>query len=109
MTLLVPIGIIWVKFLFLFALLRFYFYSGEYLKDLDGTIIPQDPLLMHKVPIPIVEKGACGGIWQNLEFTWDYTTTHLERDCWSTYEPADYLQPLSKLSSSVPIIKFLYK
>ena len=103
MILLVLIGIIWVRFLN--RKHYFYFFStGEYLKDLDGTIIPQDPLLMHKIPIPIVEKGACGGIWQNLENTWDFRVAQFNRDCSSSY-PSYFLQPFSKLTSEVLIDK----
>ena len=34
---------------------------------MDNLLIPQESLLNNKLPRPLVEKGNCGGIWQNLE------------------------------------------
>ena len=76
---------------------------GEYLKDLDQKLLPQDPLLNHKIPRPIVEKGHCMGIWSNMETTWLETLEdygYSKRDCNDWQNPV-YLQPLSKLNSKV--------
>ena len=60
-------------------------------------------MLRHKIPIPLMEKGHCAGVWNPLESTWydaggdDYVTN---RDC-SSYDPVDYVQPLSTSSSRV--------
>ena len=70
------------------------------MKDLDNVLIPQESLLNNKLPRPLVEKGNCGGIWQNLEDKWDEDEEQKEvRDCYSS-EPT-HLQPLSRHSSKV--------
>lgn len=105
MTSLAVTGTTWVTVLTRFS--RLWFISnilGEYLKDLDNKIIPQDPILQHKIPIPLMEKGHCLGVWSSLENSWyddgggeDYLTN---RDC-SSYDPSDFSQPLSVSSSKV--------
>ena len=42
-------------------------FLGEYIKDIDKIVLPQDPLLANKFPTPIMERAACGGIWEALE------------------------------------------
>ena len=37
--------------------------SGEYVKDIDFELLPQDPLLDDKFPRPLVERGYCYGIF----------------------------------------------
>ena len=79
---------------------------GEYLKDLDQKLLPQDPLLNHKIPRPLVEKGHCLGIWTSLESPWLDDTTdygYSKRDCNDWNNPF-YLQPLAKLTSKVILI-----
>ena len=74
---------------------------GEYLKDLDQALLPQDPLLDHQVPRPLVEKGLCKGLWGPLEKSWqDSDGVQTYRDCSHT----DYIQPFSRLSSKVCFI-----
>ena len=75
--------------------------SGEYLKDLDRILLPQDPVLDDKVPRPVMERGHCGGQWNNLESSWEGGERWSNRDCHST--PEDFLQPLSRYSSKVKI------
>ena len=75
-------------------------FTGEYLKDLDQDLLPQDPLLDHKIPRPLVEKGLCGGLWNTLESSWkDSDGVQTIRDC----SESDYVQPFSRLSSKVSI------
>ena len=83
--------------------LLIFYYSGEYVKDLDNIIMPQDPILQHKIPIPLMEKGHCLGVWSSMENSWydeggeSYLTN---RDCQS-FDPSDFSQPLSVSSSKV--------
>ena len=70
---------------------------GEYLKDLDQVIVPQDPLLDNKIPRPIMERGYCGGLWSTLESSWSSEERYSIRDCHSW--PSDFQQPLSKHTS----------
>ena len=72
---------------------------GEYLKDLDRILVPQDPLLDHKVPRPLMERGHCGGKWSTLEASWKGLEKFTNRDCPTNQE--GYLQPLSRQSSKV--------
>ena len=72
---------------------------GEYLKDVDQDIVPQDPLLDHKVPRPIMERGYCGGFWSNLEETWKEKNMFTNRDCSTT----DFTHPLSRRTSKESI------
>lgn len=73
-------------------------FAGEYIKDIDKIVLPQDPLLENKFPIPIMERAACGGIWEALEESekekWDGT---LYRDCFAE----EYFQPLAMFDSKV--------
>ena len=104
MTSLAVTGIIWVTLgqMFLKTLVLKYF-VGEYIKDLDNKIMPQDPILQHKIPIPLMEKGHCSGVWNDLEASWYDTGDNAyltNRDCGS-FDPSDFVQPLSASSSKV--------
>ena len=95
--------------------------SGEYVKDIDFELLPQDPLLDDKFPRPLVERGYCYGIFDPVGSCFVYFNSYpfplsfmsqvdnanrLEtgdiknRDC----ESGDYLQPLSDVSSSVGLV-----
>ena len=97
--------------------------SGEYVKDIDFELLPQDPLLDDKFPRPLVERGYCYGIFDPVGSCFVYykikgnhyplsflsqvdNANRLEtgdiknRDC----ESGDYLQPLSDVSSSVGLV-----
>ena len=72
--------------------------SGEYVKDVDFLLLPQDPLLDVKFPRPVVERGSCNGMWRGLDKkNEDEEGNVRNRDCGDE----DYLQPLSKQSSEV--------
>ena len=75
-------------------------FLGEYIKDIDKIVLPQDPLLANKFPTPIMERAACGGIWEALEESekekWD---GDLYRDCFAE----EYFQPLAMFDSKVHI------
>ena len=81
-------------------------FQGEYLKDLDKVLLPQDPLLNNKVPRPLIERGHCNGVWGPLEQSWYDKEEYNNRDC-GHYDPVDYLQPLSRLSSKVSNVPLL--
>ena len=72
---------------------------GEYLKDLNFTLLPQEPLLDIKFPRPIMERGYCGGIWDSLEASWEPKEKYLMRDC--DPELTDYPSPFARKSSKV--------
>ena len=79
-------------------ILIFSFFLGEYVKDIDFLLLPQDPILDLKFPRPVVERGYCYGVFQALEVkNRDDTGKIGNRDC----DSGDYLQPLSGLSSRV--------
>ena len=82
-------------------------FQGEYLKDLDKVLLPQDPLLNNKVPRPLIERGHCNGVWGPLEQSWYDKEEYNNRDC-GHYDPVDYLQPLSRLSSKVSNVPLLW-
>ena len=67
---------------------------GEYLKDLERIVLPQDPLLDHKVPRPVMERGYCGGVWSTLELS----QISNARDCSNENGDPQYL---SKYTSKV--------
>ena len=73
-----------------------YFISGEYIKDIDKIILPQDPLLNHKFPTPIIERGLCGGVWESMEDDLKEDDGTLYRNC-----DGEDLQPLALLTSKV--------
>ena len=76
--------------------------SGEYVKDVDFLLLPQDPLLDVKFPRPVVERGSCNGMWRGLDKkNEDEEGNVRNRDCGD----GDYLQPLSKQSSEVKFDK----
>ena len=78
-----------------------FFSSGEYVKDVDFLLLPQDPLLDIKYPRPVVERGYCYGIFQALdEKNRDDTGKIGNRDC----DSGDYLQPFSEMSSRVSLL-----
>ena len=97
------------------------FCVGEYLKDLDQILMPQDPLLKNKIPRPLMERGHCQGIWSDLEQSWVGNPRQTEENIYNflfihmnsntkgddTYKNRDctdndgYLQPLSKHTSKV--------
>ena len=75
---------------------------GEYLKDLNYTLMPQEPLLDLKFPRPIMERGHCGGIWESLESSWDKEVKDQLRDCNSEKsENEDFPSPFARRSSKV--------
>ena len=71
--------------------------SGEYIKDVDRVVLPQDPVLDHKFPRPITERSHCGGIWEALEEDIKEDEDELKRDCYAD----GYIQPLSNFNSEV--------
>ena len=72
--------------------------AGEYVKDVDFLLLPQDPLMDLKFPRPVVERGYCYGIFNALEEkNRDDTGKIGNRDC----DSGDYLQPLADFSSRV--------
>ena len=73
---------------------------GEYLKDLDQILIPQDPLLENKVPVPLMERGYCYGTWTNFETNIGEDEFYTYRDC-NTYPNTEYEFPLSRYGSRV--------
>ena len=81
-------------------------FLGEYIKDIDKIVLPQDPLLANKFPTPIMERAACGGIWEALEESekekWD---GDLYRDCFAE----EYFQPLAMFDSKVHIFYYITK
>ena len=99
-------GTTWVynKLFRLFDTLYLFFILGEYIKDINFELLQQDRLLNHKIPRPLVEKGHCMGIWMGMEQAWESDEYYTNRDCMS-YDPTDYLQPLSRLSSKVSSIE----
>ena len=48
------------------------------------------------------------GIWMGMEQSWEMDEYYTNRDCYS-YDPTDYLQPLSRLSSKVKLYDFKTK
>ena len=73
-------------------------FTGEYVKDVDFLLLPQDPLMDLKFPRPVVERGYCFGIFNALEEkNRDDTGKIGNRDC----DSGDYLQPLADFSSRV--------
>ena len=73
---------------------------GEYIKDVDKIIIPEDPLLKDKFPTPIMERGHCDGIWESMEESRrEDNDGVLIRDC---YGP-EYIQPLANMNSKVSL------
>jgi len=77
-----------------------WFNLGEYVKDIDFELLPQDPLLDDKFPRPLVERGYCYGIFDPVDNANRMETGDIRnRDC----ESGDYLQPLSDVSSSTMI------
>ena len=79
-------------------------FLGEYIKDIDKIVLPQDPLLANKFPTPIMERAACGGIWEALEESekekWD---GDLYRDCFAE----EYFQPLAMFDSKVHLFYYI--
>ena len=71
--------------------------SGDYLKDVDRVVLPQDPILDHKFPRPITERSHCGGIWEALEDDIKEDEDELVRDCYAD----GYIQPLATYNSEV--------
>ena len=68
------------------------------MKDIDQVILPQDPLLNHTYPSPIMERANCGGKWEVFEDELkDANDDVLEKDCYAE----EYLQPLSLENSKV--------
>ena len=106
MTFQVHIGIIWVRKCKSKLQDDLICSSGEYLKDIDRIVVPQDPLLDHKVPRPLMERGHCGGSWSTLETSWEGTEQFTNRDCNS--DRVDFLQPLSRKSSKVKVDIFIF-
>lgn len=64
---------------------------GEYVKDVDDILLPREPLLDHKFPRPIMERGYCNGIWATID-----DNEQNKRDC-----NDEYPQPLSAFGSDV--------
>ena len=68
------------------------------MKDIDQLILPQDPLLNHTYPSPIMERANCGGKWEVFEDELkDANGDVLDKDCYAE----EYLQPLSLENSKV--------
>ena len=71
--------------------------SGEYIKDVDKIILPQDPLLNHKFPMPIIERGHCGGVWEAME---DDRKEEFDGILYRNCDGEDF-QPLAMMNSKV--------
>ena len=71
---------------------------GEYVKDVDDILLPREPLLDHKFPRPIVERGYCSGIWATID-----DNDQNKRDC-----NEEYPQPLSAFGSDVKFGKCFF-
>ena len=68
------------------------------MKDVNYTLLPQDPILDFKFPRPVVERGYCYGKWQAVdESRTDESGDVKNRDCNSGH----YSQPLSGVDSTV--------
>ena len=73
-------------------------FAGEYVKDIDFLLLPQETLLNLKYPRPLVERGYCYGVFQTVdEGNKNEMGDVKNRDCHS----GDYLQPLSSENSVV--------
>ena len=64
---------------------------------MDRVLLPQDPVLDHKFPRPIIERSHCGGIWEALEEDTKEDEGELVRDCYAD----GYMQPLAIHNSEV--------
>ena len=73
--------------------------AGEYMKDVDRVLLPQDPSLDHKFPRPVTERSHCGGIWEAMEEDMKEDDGELARDCYAQ----GYVQPLATFNSEVEI------
>ena len=51
------------------------------MKDIDQKLLPQDPLLNHIIPRPLIENGVCGGQWRGLDKERAKDPKHIKRDC----------------------------
>ena len=78
--------------------------SGEYIKDVDRVVLPQDPILDHKFPRPVTERSHCGGIWEALEESMKEDEDELVRDCYAE----GYIQPLATYNSEVVMTFYLH-
>ena len=82
------------------TLYTYLYFIGEYIKDIDHIILPLDPILNNTIPLPIIERGHCGGNYEAFE---EYLKEKLEnngelrRDCYGK----PYEQPLSIFDSKV--------
>ena len=70
------------------------------MKDIDGLVLPKDPLLNHTYPSPLSERGNCGGKWEVFEDELkDENDDVLDKDCYAD----EYTQPLSLEDSKVKL------
>ena len=69
------------------------------MKDVDRILMPQDPLLDLHIPRPLVERGECGGVWEDLETQRkdEDDDNLLHRDCYGK----EYSHSLSQYDSKV--------